>query len=195
MLSAMLLGALAFAALVGPVACSAIARTRSTGRTWRRRLSRLRATGSGPTASAVTCWCEPCMDLRVSLAIALAATLVSLVIGVAWGAIAGFRRGRTDALMMRLRRRAVFVAPGLLRDHPDRRIRPQSADTARRDRRLRLAHHGANRPGPGSRAAGTGIRRCGDRRRRGNAAHRRSPHRSESARTGDRLCDADRCRR
>ena len=40
--------------------------------------------------------------LRVSLAIALAATLVSLVIGVAWGAIAGFRRGRTDALMMRL---------------------------------------------------------------------------------------------
>jgi oligopeptide transport system permease protein len=39
--------------------------------------------------------------LRVSLAIALAATMVSLVIGVAWGAIAGFRRGRTDALMMR----------------------------------------------------------------------------------------------
>jgi oligopeptide transport system permease protein len=39
--------------------------------------------------------------LRVSLSIALAATIVSLVIGVAWGAIAGFRRGRTDALMMR----------------------------------------------------------------------------------------------
>jgi oligopeptide transport system permease protein len=39
--------------------------------------------------------------LRVSLAIALAATLVSLVIGVAWGAIAGYRRGRADALMMR----------------------------------------------------------------------------------------------
>ena len=39
--------------------------------------------------------------LRVSLAIALAATLVALVIGVAWGAFAGFRRGRTDALMMR----------------------------------------------------------------------------------------------
>jgi oligopeptide transport system permease protein len=41
------------------------------------------------------------LGLRVSLAIALAATLVSLVIGVAWGAIAGYRRGRTDALMMR----------------------------------------------------------------------------------------------
>jgi oligopeptide transport system permease protein len=39
--------------------------------------------------------------LRVSLAIALAATLVALVIGVAWGALAGFRRGRTDMLMMR----------------------------------------------------------------------------------------------
>jgi len=40
--------------------------------------------------------------LRVSLAISFAATLVSLVIGVAWGALAGFRRGRTDAWMMRL---------------------------------------------------------------------------------------------
>jgi oligopeptide transport system permease protein len=39
--------------------------------------------------------------LRVSLAIALAATFVTLVIGVAWGAFAGYRRGRTDALMMR----------------------------------------------------------------------------------------------
>jgi oligopeptide transport system permease protein len=39
--------------------------------------------------------------LRISLAIALAATIVSLVIGVAWGALAGFRRGRTDAWMMR----------------------------------------------------------------------------------------------
>jgi len=39
--------------------------------------------------------------LRVSLAIALAATLVSLAIGVGWGALAGFLRGRTDAMMMR----------------------------------------------------------------------------------------------
>jgi oligopeptide transport system permease protein len=40
--------------------------------------------------------------LRVSLAIAVAATLVALLIGVAWGAFAGYRRGRTDAVMMRL---------------------------------------------------------------------------------------------
>ncbi len=38
---------------------------------------------------------------RVSLVIALLATLVSLVIGVSWGAIAGYAGGRVDALMMR----------------------------------------------------------------------------------------------
>jgi oligopeptide transport system permease protein len=40
--------------------------------------------------------------LRVSVAIALSATLVALVIGVGWGALAGYLRGRADALMMRL---------------------------------------------------------------------------------------------
>ncbi len=39
--------------------------------------------------------------LRVSMALALAATVVSLVIGVGWGATAGYLRGRADALMMR----------------------------------------------------------------------------------------------
>jgi oligopeptide transport system permease protein len=39
--------------------------------------------------------------LRLSLALSLAAGAVSLFIGVAWGAIAGFCGGRTDALMMR----------------------------------------------------------------------------------------------
>lgn len=38
---------------------------------------------------------------RVSLAIGLAATLLSLVVGVAWGAVAGYRGGRLDALLMR----------------------------------------------------------------------------------------------
>jgi oligopeptide transport system permease protein len=41
------------------------------------------------------------MGLRVSLAIGLVATFVSLVIGVAWGAFAGFVGGRVDELMMR----------------------------------------------------------------------------------------------
>ena len=39
---------------------------------------------------------------RISLAVALAATLVSLLLGVAYGAIAGFAGGRIDALMMRI---------------------------------------------------------------------------------------------
>jgi oligopeptide transport system permease protein len=39
---------------------------------------------------------------RVSLSIGLVATLVSLIIGVAWGATAGFVGGRIDALMMRI---------------------------------------------------------------------------------------------
>ena len=42
------------------------------------------------------------MGLRVSLAIGLVATAVSLVIGVAWGATAGFVGGRTDETMMRI---------------------------------------------------------------------------------------------
>jgi oligopeptide transport system permease protein len=39
--------------------------------------------------------------LRVSLLISVLATLVSLVIGIAWGAVAGYAGGRTDALLMR----------------------------------------------------------------------------------------------
>jgi oligopeptide transport system permease protein len=39
--------------------------------------------------------------LGVSLAVGAIATLVSLVIGIAWGAIAGFAGGRVDQLMMR----------------------------------------------------------------------------------------------
>jgi oligopeptide transport system permease protein len=39
--------------------------------------------------------------VRISLAIGLLATLVSVLIGVAWGATAGYVGGRTDSLMMR----------------------------------------------------------------------------------------------
>jgi oligopeptide transport system permease protein len=42
------------------------------------------------------------MGLGVSMAIGLVATLVSLVIGVAWGAVAGYVGGRTDEVMMRI---------------------------------------------------------------------------------------------
>jgi len=39
---------------------------------------------------------------RVSITIGLVATLVSLVIGVSWGAVAGFVGGRVDNMMMRI---------------------------------------------------------------------------------------------
>lgn len=39
---------------------------------------------------------------RVSLMVGLIATSVALLIGVAWGAIAGYLGGRTDAVMMRI---------------------------------------------------------------------------------------------
>jgi len=39
--------------------------------------------------------------IRVSIALGLLAAIVSVVIGVTWGAVAGFLGGRVDALMMR----------------------------------------------------------------------------------------------
>jgi len=39
---------------------------------------------------------------RVSMAVGIVATLVSLVIGVTWGAVAGYAGGRTDRFMMRI---------------------------------------------------------------------------------------------
>jgi len=41
------------------------------------------------------------LGIRITLIVAVVASLVSLVIGVAWGAIAGFVGGRVDAVMMR----------------------------------------------------------------------------------------------
>lgn len=39
---------------------------------------------------------------RVSIGVGLAATVVSLVIGVTWGSVAGYAEGRVDRLMMRI---------------------------------------------------------------------------------------------
>ena len=41
------------------------------------------------------------LGLRISMAVGLVATVVSLIIGVTWGAIAGFVGGRVDNFMMR----------------------------------------------------------------------------------------------
>jgi len=42
------------------------------------------------------------MGLRVSLAVGVVATFVSLVIGVLWGSVAGYLGGRVDEVMMRI---------------------------------------------------------------------------------------------
>lgn len=39
---------------------------------------------------------------RISLLVGLLATLVSFMIGITWGAVAGYKGGRTDAVMMRI---------------------------------------------------------------------------------------------
>jgi oligopeptide transport system permease protein len=39
---------------------------------------------------------------RISLLVGIVGTLVSLVVGVTWGAVAGYRGGRTDEVMMRV---------------------------------------------------------------------------------------------
>ncbi len=46
-------------------------------------------------------WVRTLEGTRLSLAVALLATAVSLAIGVGWGATAGYAGGRSDALMMR----------------------------------------------------------------------------------------------
>ena len=39
---------------------------------------------------------------RISLAVGVVSTVVSLVLGIAWGAVAGYAGGRTDRVMMRI---------------------------------------------------------------------------------------------
>lgn len=56
----------------------------------------------GTDANGRDLWVRTLMGGRVSLAVGLAATAVSLLIGVLYGATAGYVGGRTDALMMRL---------------------------------------------------------------------------------------------
>ena len=58
-------------------------------------------TGSAPTRWAATCSCACSMARGSRWRSALVATLVSLVIGVLYGATAGYLGGRVDELMMR----------------------------------------------------------------------------------------------
>ena len=64
--------------------------------------ARERPTGSVPTTSAAICSSVRCWEPRYRLLVAIVASLVSLVIGVVYGAIAGYAGGRIDAIMMRV---------------------------------------------------------------------------------------------
>ena len=75
-------------------------RTRSTSRSRTRvRASTIR---SAPTTSAATCSTRTALGGRVSIGIGFAATIVILLIGVAYGSISGFVGGKLDNGMMRL---------------------------------------------------------------------------------------------
>jgi oligopeptide transport system permease protein len=56
----------------------------------------------GTDTSGRDLFARTCVGLGVSLAVGVLATLVSCLIGIAWGAIAGFAGGRVDQVMMRI---------------------------------------------------------------------------------------------
>ena len=85
---------------------------------------------------------------RVSLMVGMLATLVSLVIGVTYGAIAGYVGGRVDDLMMRFVD-IIYALPFMFFVIiPDGGLRPAHLPDLRRDRRRRVADHGAHRARP-----------------------------------------------
>jgi hypothetical protein len=84
--------------------------------------------------------------LQISLAVgAHRDRCVSLVIGVAWGAIAGFAGGRVDQYMMRIVDVLYAVPVHLLRHPRHRRVRALDLPDLPGHRRGRVDDHGAHR--------------------------------------------------
>ena len=112
---------------------------------------------------------------RVSMAVGLVASAVSLSLGVSYGAIAGYVGGRTDHLMMRIIEIlsglpliffVIFLTVILGRSE---------YAAVRLDRRRRLADHGAHRARPDLEHSAAGVHRGGGR------LGRRAPHASSSS--------------
>ena len=132
---------------------------------------------------------------RVSLAVGLVASAVSLSLGLCYGAIAGYVGGRTDQLMMRHDRDLKRLAADLLRHIPDRHLRPQRIPAVFRDRRGRLADHGAHRARPDAERSPAGVHRGRGGVRCEHRAHHLQARRAQRDRSGDRVRARSRCRR
>ncbi len=75
---------------------------RSIGCMWPRDRHCRARIGLAPTAWAAICTSARLPGARVSVAVGLVASLISILVGVSYGAIAGYLGGRTDHLMMRI---------------------------------------------------------------------------------------------
>jgi oligopeptide transport system permease protein len=99
-ISMILLAVLVLAALIGPYALPYSYEAINKGDTWADPLTHGHLLGADPLGRDLLA--RLLIGLRVSLSIGVVATFVSLVIGVAWGATAGFVGGKLDELMMRI---------------------------------------------------------------------------------------------
>jgi oligopeptide transport system permease protein len=96
-----LLGVVALAALVGPLLSPhGYADTDFDARLLPPSLADMRWFGTDDLGRDL--FVRTLAGTRVTLLVAVVASLVSLVIGVAWGAVAGYAGGKVDAVMMRI---------------------------------------------------------------------------------------------
>ena len=132
---------------------------------------------------------------RVSLGVGLVASVVSLVVGLSYGAIAGYNGGRIDHLMMRVIEilsglPLIFFVIVLTVD-----IRPQRISFVLLDRRSGLADHGAHRARTDLEHSQTGIHRSGDGLRSRPRPHHRQARDTQCDRAGYRVCHIDASRK
>ena len=98
---------------------------------------------------------------RISLAVGFIATAVALVIGVTWGAVAGYVGGRVDAAMMRFVD-ILYALPFHDFHHPaDGGVWQKHSSFVPRHRCGRVAHHGADYAHAGAGPQAAGVCRSG----------------------------------
>ncbi len=100
MAGAAILAALALAALIGPLLLPYGYDQINKQDVWQEPLTGAHLLGTDALGRDLLA--RLLVGLRVSLAIGVVATAVSLLVGVAWGAVAGYAGGRIDEAMMRI---------------------------------------------------------------------------------------------